>query len=192
MPQASLPDPTPTDETVLACTRKWLERAVIGLNLCPFAKSVHARGQVHFAVSAAESPAQVLEDLARELDELVARDARERDTTLLVAPRCLAQFLDFNDLVTRGERLIRKKGLQGVVQLASFHPHFCFADAAEDDVTNFSNRSPYPTLHLLREDSIDRAVRAFPDAESIYGANLQTLRTLGAQGWEALDVGPCK
>ena len=182
----------PTDEAVLDATRAWLERAVIGLNLCPFAKSVHVKGQVHFAVSAADSPAQVLDDLARELDALVALDARQRDTTLLVTPHCLAEFLDFNDLVARGERLIRKKGLRGVVQLASFHPRFCFADAAEDDVTNFSNRSPYPTLHLLREDSIDQAVRAFPAAESIYGANLETLRKLGAEGWAALDVGPAE
>lgn len=180
----------PSDETVLAATRAWLERAVIGLNLCPFAKAVHARGQVHFAVSAADSPAQVLEDLVRELDALVVRDPQERDTTLLVVPRCLEQFLDYNAVVARGERMIRKKRLEGVIQLASFHPHYCFADANEDDVTNFSNRSPYPTLHLLREASIEKAVRAFPDPQAIYGANLETLRKLGAQGWAALDVGP--
>jgi hypothetical protein len=182
----------PTDEAVLAATRGWLERAVIGLNLCPFAKAVYARGQVHFAISAAASSAQVLEDLAHELDALVARDARERDTTLLVVPRCLELFLDFNDVVRRGERMIHKKGQEGVIQLASFHPHYCFADSAQDDVTNFSNRSPYPTLHLLREASIDKAVRAFPDPESIYGANLDSLRKLGAEGWAALDVGPVR
>lgn len=182
----------PTDQAVLAATRGWLERAVIGLNLCPFAKAVHSKGQVHIAVSAADSPAQVLEDLALELDALVACDAQERDTTLLVVPRCLELFLDFNDVVARGERMIRKKGLEGIIQLASFHPRYCFADANEDDVTNFSNRSPYPTLHLLREASIDKAVRAFPDPESIYGANLETLRKLGVEGWTALDVGPAR
>lgn len=182
----------PTDEAVLASTRAWLERAVIGLNLCPFAKAVHSKGQVHMAVSAATVPDEVLEDLARELDVLVARDAQERDTTLLVVPHCLEQFLDFNAVVVRGERMIRKRGLEGVIQLASFHPHYCFADAAEDDVTNFSNRSPYPTLHLLREASIDKAVRAFPDAQAIYGANLETLRKLGSEGWAALDVGPAR
>ncbi|MFC5500436.1 DUF1415 domain-containing protein [Caenimonas terrae] len=182
----------PGDDAVIGATRRWLERAVIGLNLCPFAKAVHARGQVHFAVSAADSPASILDDLARELDGLVARDARERDTTLLIVPHCLELFLDFNDVVARGERMIRKKGLEGVIQLASFHPHFCFADSSDDDVTNFSNRSPYPTLHLLREASIDKAVRAFPDAEAIYGANLETLRKLGAEGWAALDVGPAR
>lgn len=182
----------PTDAEVMAATCTWLERAVIGLNLCPFAKAVHARGQVHFAVSAANFQPQVLEDLVRELDALVARDAQERDTTLLVVPRCLELFLNFHDVVARGERLIRKKGLDGVVQLASFHPRYCFADTAEDDVTNFSNRSPYPTLHLLREASIDKAVRAVPDPESIYGVNLETLRKLGASGWAALDVGPVR
>ena len=180
----------PTDEAVLAATRGWLERAVIGLNLCPFAKAVYSKGQVHLAVSEADSPTQVLDDLARELDALVARDAQERDTTLLVVPRCLELFLDFNDLVARGERMIRKKGLEGTIQLASFHPRYCFADATDDDVTNLTNRSPYPTLHLLREASIDKAVRAFPDAESIYGANIATLRQLGVDGWAALNVGP--
>ena len=182
----------PSDEAVLAATRGWLERAVIGLNLCPFAKAVHAKGQVHFAISAADSAARVLDDLARELDALVALDPIERDTTLLVVPHCLGLFLDFNDVVARGERMIRKKGLDGVIQLASFHPDYCFADANEDDVTNFSNRSPYPTLHLLREASIDKAVRAFPDAEAIYGANMDTLKKLGVQGWAALDVGPAR
>ena len=182
----------PTDDDVRAATSRWLERAVIGLNLCPFAKAVHAKGQVHFAVSTADSAAKVLEDLARELDALVARDAQERDTTLLVVPRCLDLFLDFNDAVARAERMIRKKGLEGVVQLASFHPRYCFADANEDDVTNFSNRSPYPTLHLLREASIDKAVRAFPNAEAIFGANFETLRKLGVDGWAALDVGPTR
>jgi hypothetical protein len=182
----------PAEGAVLEATRRWLERAVIGLNLCPFAKAVHARGQVHFAVSAADTAAQVLEDLTRELEALVACDAQARDTTLLVVPRCLELFLDFNELVARGERMIRKKRLEGVIQLASFHPNYCFADANEDDVTNFSNRSPYPTLHLLREASIDKAVSVFPDAESIYGANLDTLRKLGAEGWAALDVGPVR
>ena len=182
----------PTDEAVLAATRRWLERAVIGLNLCPFARAVHSKGQVHFAVSAADSSPQVLHDLLRELDALVASDPQERDTTLLVVPRCLELFLDFNRLVARAERTIRKKGLEGVIQLASFHPDYCFSDANDDDVANFSNRSPYPTLHLLRESSIDKAVRAFPNAESIYGANADALRRLGAAGWAALDVGPVR
>ena len=181
---------TATQAVVRAATQAWLERAVIGLNLCPFAKAVHAKGQVHYWVSDAALPAELLEDLAAQLDELVAQDPARRDTTLLIVPNCLRDFLEFNEFLARAERLIRKKGLDGVIQLASFHPDYCFADAAPEDMANFSNRSPYPTLHLLRESSIEKAVHAFPDAESIYGSNVATLRKLGAAGWTALQVGP--
>lgn len=177
---------------VLAATRAWLERAVIGLNLCPFAKAVHAKGQIHFAVSAADSAERALLDLDAELDALVARDPVERETTLLAVPHCLGEFLDFNALAARAERMIRKKGLEGVIQLATFHPDYRFADSSADDMGNFSNRSPYPTLHLLREASIARAVSAFPQAESIYEANIATLRELGPRGWQALGVGPAQ
>jgi len=179
-------------DAVVQDTRNWLERAVIGLNLCPFAKAVHVKGQVHYAVSEATEPRQLLADLGAELDALVAMDARERETTLLIAPHCLADFLDFNDFLERAERLVRKRGLEGVIQLASFHPHYQFAGTAAGDIENFTNRSPYPTLHLLREDSIERAVEAFPEAEAIYEANIETLRRLGPEGWAALRVGPSK
>jgi hypothetical protein len=173
-------------------TRNWLERAVIGLNLCPFAKAVHVKGQVHYTVSEATDPRQLLVDLGAELDALIALDARVRETTLLMAPNCLADFLDFNDFLANAERLVRKRGLEGVIQLASFHPLYQFAGTAAGDIENFTNRSPYPTLHLLREDSIERAVEAFPEAEAIYEANIETLRTLGPEGWAALRVGPSK
>jgi uncharacterized protein len=173
-------------------TRRWLERAVIGLNLCPFAKAVHAKGQVHYAVSAAKDPSAVLDDVRVELDELVARSAADRETTLLIVPRCLDDFLQFNDLVAQAERLVRRRGLEGVIQLASFHPRFQFQGTEPDDITNCTNRSPYPTVHLLREESIDRAVQAFPDAEAIYETNMETMRQLGAQGWDALQVGPSR
>jgi hypothetical protein len=174
----------------LADTRRWLERAVIGLNLCPFAKAVHVKGQVHYAFSEADDAAIVLEDFTRELDALVALPPGERDTTLLVIPRGMEDFLVFNDLVARAERIVRKRRLEGVIQVASFHPHFVFAGADEDDVTNATNRAPWPTLHLLREESIDRAVAAFPDAAAIYETNMDKLRQLGPEGWDALDVGP--
>lgn len=178
-----------TRETAVADTRRWLERAVIGLNLCPFAKAVLARRQVHFAVSEAGDAAGVLEDFGRELADLLALDAAERDTTLLVVPHCLDDFLSFNDVVARAERMVRKQRLEGVVQVASFHPRFVFAGSQEDDITNATNRAPYPTLHLLREESMDRAVAAFPDAAAIYGNNMETLRRLGPEGWAALGVG---
>lgn len=179
-------------DVVVQDTRNWLERAVIGLNLCPFAKAVHAKGQVHYAVSEASDARQLLADLGAELDALVALDATERETTLLMVPNCLADFLDFNDFLARAEKLVRKRGLEGVVQLASFHPNYQFAGTDAGDIENFTNRSPYPTLHLLREVSIERAVDAFPEAEAIYEANIETLRGLGAEGWAALRVGPSK
>jgi uncharacterized protein len=178
-----------TTASAVADTRRWLERAVVGLNLCPFAKAVVVKQQVHFAATEADDAQGVLEDFARELDALVALDAAERDTTLLVVPRGMEDFLAFNDVVGRAERLVRKRGFEGVVQVASFHPRFVFADAHEDDITNYTNRAPHPTLHLLREESIDRAVAAFPDAAAIYEANMATLERLGPEGWAALDVG---
>lgn len=177
-------------DVVVRDTQRWLERAVIGLNLCPFAKSVHVKGRIHYAVSAAADSGQLLAELALEVDELVAMDARARDTTLLIAPHCLGDFLDFNAFLARAGALIRKRGLEGVIQLASFHPAYQFAGSDADDVANCTNRSPYPTLHLLREASIERAVQAFPQAETIYEANVRTLERLGHDGWNALDVGP--
>jgi hypothetical protein len=177
------------DAQAIADTRRWLERAVVGLNLCPFAKAVMVKQQVHYAVANAGDAASILQDLQRELDAIVSLPARERDTTLLVIPQGMEDFLDFNDLVGRAERLVRKRGLEGVIQVASFHPRFVFAGVQEEDITNHTNRSPYPTLHLLREESIDRAVAAFPDAADIYEKSMDVLRTLGREGWDALDVG---
>lgn len=175
-------------DAALADTRRWLERAVIGLNLCPFAKAVLVRQQVHFAATQAEDVAGILEDFGRELAELVALEPTQRDTTLLVIPAGMEDFLVFHDLTARAERLVRKQGLQGTIQVASFHPRFVFAGAQEGDITNYTNRAPYPTLHLLREASIDRAVAAFPDPAAIYDANMETLRRLGRDGWDALGV----
>lgn len=176
------------DDTVIADTRAWLERAVIGLNLCPFAKSVHVKGQVHYAVSHATTPQDLLQDLITELKDLAAIDAKVRDTTLLIAPECLQDFLDFNDFLAEADRALEHLALDGVLQIASLHPRYQFAGTAEDDITNFTNRSPYPTLHLLREDSIDRAVAAFPNPESIFEVNMQTMERLGLDGWAALKV----
>ena len=177
-------------ETVIADTVRWLERAVIGLNLCPFAKGVHTQGQIHYVVSEATDARGLLEDLQRELEALAEISPAKRDTTLLMAPQCLEDFLDFNDFLELVDELVEAMDLGGILQVASFHPRFQFDGTAEDDVTNATNRAPYPTLHLLREDSIDQAVEAFPEAETIYERNMQVLGELGAQGWAALDVGP--
>ncbi len=170
-------------------TRAWLERAVIGLNLCPFAKGVHVKGQVHYAVSGATSAEALVHDLELELKALLTLEASARDTTLLIAPDCLADFLDFNDFLAEADRLLVELDLDGVLQIAPLHPLFQFDGTLDDDITNYTNRSPYPTLHLLREDSIDRAVAAFPNAESIFEVNMQTMAQLGAAGWAALGVG---
>jgi hypothetical protein len=178
-----------TTDSAMADTRRWLERAVIGLNLCPFAKAVMVKQQVHIVATAADDAQAMLEAFTQELDELVTLDAQARDTTLLVIPRGMDDFLGFLDLAGRAERIVRKRGLEGVVQVAHFHPRFVFTGTDEDDITNCTNRAPHPTLHLLREDSIDRAVAAFPDAAAIYEANMETLRRLGPRGWDALGVG---
>ena len=177
-------------DAVLSDTRIWLERAVIGLNLCPFAKGVQVKGQIHYSVSAATGPQDLRDDLKRELKDLVALDSRVRDTTLLIAPHCLQDFLDFNDFLPKADKVLKSMKLDGIIQIASFHPQFQFAGTDVDDITNYTNRAPYPTLHLIREASIDRAVKAFPDAETIFEANMQTLKELGHAGWEALAVGP--
>lgn len=176
------------DQTVVADTVAWLERAVIGLNLCPFAKSVHVKRQVHYAVSHATTPEALLEDLIHELKQLQALDAKERDTTLLIAPECLQDFLDYNDFLDLADQALVDLDLDGVLQIASLHPQYQFAGTELDDITNFTNRSPYPSLHLLREESIDRAVAAFPDPQTIFETNMQTMENLGLAGWQALQV----
>lgn len=177
-------------EEAIADTRRWLERAVIGLNLCPFAKSVHVKGQVHHAVYQQEEEGGLVDAMLEEARALLALPPSERDTTLLIAPRVLPDFLDFNDFAARAERRLARAGFDGVLQLASFHPRFQFAGAEPEDIGNATNRAPYPTLHLLREESVDRAVEAFPEAEAIFERNIETLEALGPQGWAALDVGP--
>ncbi len=166
----------------------WLERVVIGLNLCPFAKSVHVKGQIHWVVSAARDTSGLRNTLRDELLALAASDPVQRDTTLLMAPFCLEDFLDFNDFLDEADALLDELDLHGVLQIASFHPQYQFAGTAPDDITNHSNRAPYPTLHLLREASIDRAVQAYPEAEVIFERNMQVLQQLGAEGWDALGI----
>ena len=173
-------------ELVLARTRTWLDRAVIGLNLCPFAKAVRVKEQIRFVVSDATTPEALRAELMDELRRLAAADPQQIDTTLLVHPRVLTDFYDFNDFLGQADRALVELNLDGVLQVASFHPHYQFAGTAADDIDNHTNRSPYPTLHLIREASIDRAVAAFPEAESIYERNIDTLQRMGHAGWRAL------
>lgn len=181
-------DSSDGDALVIAATVQWLEQAVIGLNLCPFAKGVHTKGQVHYAVSHAASEQELFEQLARELLDLQATPAQTRDTTLLIVPSLMEDFLLFHDFLKRADKVLRQCGLEGVLQIASFHPQFQFIGTDKDDIGNFTNRAPYPTLHLLREESIDRAVSVFPQAEEIFEKNMQTLASLGPRGWNALGL----
>jgi hypothetical protein len=177
-----------TDDEVLTQTRHWLEKAVIGLNLCPFAKAVYVKNQVRLVVSHARHADDLLDELDRELDLLVATPADEVDTTLLIHPTLFEDFLDFNDFLEIAEGVVDENGLEGVVQLASFHPKFQFDDTAPDDIGNYTNRAPFAILHLLREESIDRAVEAFPQAEAIFEENIKTLEKLGHAGWHGLGL----
>lgn len=176
-------------DQAIADTRRWVDRAVIGLQLCPFAKAVQARGQVHYAMHTGDDLDLLAERLLAEAQALRDMPAAVRDTTLLIAPDALPDFYDFHDFTGRCERLMRRAGHEGELQLASFHPRFQFAGTDEDDIGNFSNRAPHPTLHLLREASIDRAVEAFPEAAEIFERNIASLEALGVAGWTALDVG---
>jgi hypothetical protein len=167
-------------------TRSWLIQAVIGLNLCPFAKGVHVKDQIRYVVSQATTPEALQAELLAELKHLDEADPELLDTTLLIHPLVLQDFLDFNDFLDVVDQTVAEADLEGVLQVASFHPQYQFGGTGVDDIENYTNRSPYPVLHLLREDSIARAVAAFPEAEDIYERNMSTLRGLGIEGWRRL------
>ena len=177
-----------SQDIAIADTVRWLERAVIGLNLCPFAKAPHVKGQIHYAVSEAKGLEGLRDELISELQALASLPAEARETVLLIVPHMLRDFLDFNDFLDEADGVLQELDLEGEFQIASFHPEFQFAGTEPGDITNYTNRSPYPTLHLIREVSIDRAVEAFPEAEMIYEVNMATLEKLGEDGWKQLDV----
>lgn len=177
-----------TDEQVLTQTRHWLEAAVIGLNLCPFAKAVYVKNQVRIVVSHARHADDLLEELDRELDLLVATPAEDIDTTLLIHATLFEDFLDFNDFLEVAEGVVAEHELEGVVQLASFHPQFQFDGTEPDAISNYTNRAPFAILHLLREDGVERAVAAFPQADAIFEVNIATLEKLGHAGWKSLGL----
>ncbi len=176
---------------VIAETRAWVNRAVIGLNLCPFAKAVEVKKQIRYVVTDATTAEGLLEALVKELTILADADPELVETTLLIHPQVLTDFMDYNDFLGAADQAVEELGFEGVLQVASFHPQYQFAGTDADDVTNATNRSPYPTLHLIRETSIDRAVEAFPEADQIYEVNMQTMEKLGAQGWADLQA-QCK
>jgi hypothetical protein len=182
MPQESDID----TDAVIDATRRWVERAVIGLALCPFAQSVYAGGSVRFRVCEQRTAAGLLEELRSELRYLNSVEPAQCETTLLIHPRVLNDFVEFNDFLQLCDENVRALGLEGDIQVASFHPQYQFAGTAADDIDNYTNRSPYPTLHLLREASVERALDTLADPASIYEKNIVRLRQLGLAGWNAL------
>ena len=177
------------ERTAIEDTQKWLLQAVVGLSLCPFAKAVVVKDMVRYRVCASAEPALLLAMLRQELQHLAEADPDQLDTTLLIAPKALPDFLDFNDFLADCDDVLRDLKLDGVLQVADFHPRYQFGGTQVDDIENFTNRTPYPTLHLLREASIDKAVQAYPDASLIFERNIEVLNKLGHAGWEALGVG---
>jgi hypothetical protein len=175
-----------TDEDVLAATRRWLEEAVIGLNLCPFAKSVYVKDQVRLVVSRARHLDAFLDDLDRELELLKTTPAEQVDTTLLVHPALFPDFMVFNDFLNVADDVLVEHELEGVIQIAPFHPGFVFEGEDEGNMSHFTNRSPYPTLHLIREESLEKAIESFGDTDVIFERNIEVLRKLGHEGWMRL------
>jgi hypothetical protein len=190
LPSAAPPAATrlddPADDAAVRGTRRWLETAVLGLNLCPFARTPAREGRIRIARSDAVDVDALLADLQAELERLRDTDPSELETTLLVHPRVLGDFLDFNDFLEVAEALLRALDLEGEIQIASFHPDFQFADSAAADIANATNRSPFPTLHLLREDSIEQVLAQVADPDAIYQRNIDSLRRLGQSGWDEL------
>ncbi|MDX8399878.1 MAG: DUF1415 domain-containing protein [Gallionellaceae bacterium] len=177
-----------SQEEAISDTKLWIERAVIGLNLCPFAKAVHVKNQIRYVVSDARTVEELMEDVLSEFEVLAEASPTEIDTTMLIHPYVLNDFLDYNDFLEVVDAALEEVDLDGELQVASMHPQFQFAETEVDDISNYTNRAPYPTLHLLREDSIDAAVEAFPEAEMIFEKNIETMNTLGHEGWNALGL----
>ncbi len=177
------------DTEIIAATRLWLEKAVIGLGLCPFAAKAYQQQQIRYRVSAQRSTTGLLDDLKRELRHLQGADPQDCETSLLIHPQVLGDFLDYNDFLDEADALLRALDLEGEVQIASFHPRYQFAGSAPDDIENYSNRSPYPMLHLLREASVTRAISTYPGVHDISSNNTNTLRDLGKAGWLKLWAG---
>ena len=177
-----------TERIAIEDTQAWLMQAVVGLNLCPFAKAVVVKDRVRYRVCTSADPAELLAMLRDELQHLASADPEQIDTTLLIAPHALPDFLDFNDFLSDCDAVLQDLALDGVLQVADFHPRYQFGGTAVDDIENFTNRSPYPTLHVLRESSIDKAVASYPDASLIFERNIEVLNMLGHDGWLALGV----
>jgi uncharacterized protein len=192
--QDTAPDHRPENQNdtaaAIAATRAWLERMVIGLNLCPFAQAVHASDRIRYTVSQANCPELLALDLLQALRALSALESSTLETTLLIHPGTLREFADYNDFLDVADALVEELGLTGEIQIASFHPDYRFADTAANAIENYTNRSPYPMLQLLREASISDALASYPEPERIFERNIQTLRALSPAERTRLGLPP--
>ncbi|MFO7592462.1 MAG: DUF1415 domain-containing protein [Pseudomonadota bacterium] len=175
-----------TPDVAIARTRCWIERAVIAFNLCPFAGKPYAGEQVRYVVSEAREPEHLLEDLQRELEHLRATDPKEVETTVLIHPRVLQDFLDYNDFLDLVDALLEQGGYEEEFQVAGLHPDYQFAGTEPEDAENYTNRSPYPILHLLRVEGVARAIAAYTRPEQIPERNIERMEELGAERMRAL------
>ncbi|MEN9504070.1 MAG: hypothetical protein RI964_3355 [Pseudomonadota bacterium] len=169
-----------SNATYIAQTRYWLENVVIKHNLCPFAQKPFKGGQIRYVVTDSARPEFLLEDLQHELEHLRATPASEVETTLLIHPGALEDFYDYNDFLDIVDALLEQEGYAGEFQVASFHPDYQFAETRPEDAENYTNRSPYPMLHLIREDSLEQAIAHYPDVDDIPERNIDTMNRLGS------------
>ncbi|MEM8500444.1 MAG: DUF1415 domain-containing protein [Pseudomonadota bacterium] len=166
-----------SDRIEVDATRQWVNNVVVGLNLCPFAKREFMNDKLRFAVTDSTTIERLLEDLLDELNLLCCQ--AEIETTLLIHPQVLVDFFDFNDFLAAANDLIVDREFEGIFQLASFHPNYQFAGVDENDASNYTNRSPYPMIHILREESLSRTIDAYPDVDAIPERNVALMREMG-------------
>jgi uncharacterized protein len=173
-------------ETLVEQTRRWVEHFVVGLNLCPFARHPFRNGRIRYVVFEGADIVELARLLVKEAHWLSQQPASEVETTLIIHPEALPDFYDYLDFLEEAALLVRENGLEGLVQVASFHPQYQFAGTAPDAPENYTNRSPFPMLHLLREELVEQALEHYPDPELIPERNIATMNELGMAGIEAL------
>ncbi|GAA5317475.1 MAG: DUF1415 domain-containing protein [Candidatus Pelagadaptatus aseana] len=164
-------------QAIADVVRHWVETLVVDLNLCPFAKRELVKGRIRFTVTEVDSQGLLLDVLRQEFELLQSHP--EIETTLLIHPQVLRDFFDYNDFLESAETLLQQLQLEGIYQIAGFHPDYQFAGTTAADVENYTNRTPYPLLHLIREDSLERAIANYPDPDNIPSRNIQLMQELG-------------
>lgn len=178
------------NEEIIKQTTDWLNSVVIGLNLCPFAAKPFKNKNIRLALSHATDDEGIIKDLEAEIERLNIYNTKNNsgyiETTVLIIPNSLSDFFDYNQFLDRAENLIKQQNLTGIYQIASFHPNYQFGGTLPEDAENLTNRSPYPILHIIREESIEMVLSKFPNADKIPTNNINTVENLTAQQRSAL------